>query len=312
MTSSISLCYVLGPTASGKSALAEALARHFDAELISMDSALVYRDMNIGTAKPDSDTLRRYRYRLVDICEPEQTYNAAQFAEDAAAAVRDIAGRGKLPIIVGGTMLYYKALTEGLSQLPGTNLTVRAALREQFADNGPLMHAELSRVDPASAARIHPNDPQRLLRALEVIAVSDEPMSVQWARRTPPLSAGWRSHALALSPPRPTLHAKIAQRLLHMWDAGLLDEVRGLMQRPQLSAAHSAMRAVGYRQVWAHLLGDTSFAECQAQTLAATRQLAKRQCTWLRSTADLHHVSDGEASLTQVIDAVEAFLTPAQ
>jgi tRNA dimethylallyltransferase len=280
-----------GPTASGKSAVAMALAERLPIEIISVDSALVYRGMDIGTAKPSIADRAAVPHHLIDILDPTQAYSAARFAADARRLVGEIRGRGRLPLLVGGTMLYFKVLREGMHELPAANAAVRAALESEAAALGwPAMHAELARVDPVTAARLAPADAQRVQRALEVFRISGQPLSA-WHRdgaRTaadqPAGPAAWPM--LALEPlSRPWLHARIAERFDAMLAAGLLDEVRALRARPEVHADLPAMRCVGYRQAWTALDGESS-EQLRATGVAATRQLAKRQLTWLRAMSD--------------------------
>lgn len=281
--------HLLGPTASGKSALAERAAAAFDAEIISVDSALVYRGMDIGTAKPPPLILDRIRHWLIDLCEPEETYSAARFAADASAAERDILARGKRVILVGGTMLYFRALCDGLSALPESDPDLRARLQGELLERGAAqLHDELQRLDPQAGARIHATDTQRLLRALEVIRLTGQPLSALQTRdvqQLPPITALRLAYAPA---ERARLHERIASRLVDMFANGLIDEVARLRSRPGLTAEHPSMRAVGYRQVWAHLDGQIDAETMRAKALFATRQLAKRQTTWLRSERQLH------------------------
>lgn len=288
ITTAPPILHLCGPTASGKSSLAEKLAEQFDVELISVDSALVYRGMDIGSAKPNAETLARCRYHLIDLIEPEASYSAAKFVADADALIAQIQSRRRIPILVGGTMLYFRALTQGLSDLPTTDPALRAALLQELETRGlSALHAELAQVDPTAAARIHPNDAQRTLRALEVFRQTGVPLSAQ--------QLAWRSVApvadnvlrFALYPDRAWLHERIALRFRQMLDAGFLDEVRALMARPKLSIDHTSMRAVGYRQAWQHLFGDFDANELFLRGVAATRQLAKRQITWIRSDPGL-------------------------
>lgn len=280
--------HLLGPTASGKSALAERAAAEFDAEIISVDSALVYRGMDIGTAKPDLATRTRLRHWLIDLCAPEESYSAARFVADAEAALADIRARGKRAILVGGSMLYFRALCDGLSELPESDPQLRAQLQhELLAQGADALHAELAKRDPQAAARIHSGDQQRLLRALEVIRLSGRSLSeLQTLRQRPAMPI----HALRIAyapSERAALHTRIALRLEQMFAAGFVDEVSALRARPGLSAEHSAMRAVGYRQVWEYLEGKVDQSGMRAKALFATRQLAKRQFTWLRSEREL-------------------------
>ena len=278
--------FLMGPTASGKTALAVELLAHFPFEIISVDSALVYRDMHIGTAKPDAATLARAPHHLLDIRDPTEVYSAAAFCDDARSLMADIIARGKVPLLVGGTMLYFKALLQGLDDLPRADPQLRLALENEAAAQGwPALHAELARVDPVSAARLAPADAQRIGRALEIFRLTGKPMSslLDQAQTSLP----YRVLQLALIPSdRAVLHQRIAARFDQMLTEGLLDEVKALRARYELNATLPAMRAVGYRQAWAFLEGEIDETGLREQGLAATRQLAKRQLTWLRSWPD--------------------------
>jgi tRNA dimethylallyltransferase len=275
---------ILGPTASGKSAVALAIAREGPVEVVSVDSALVYRGMDIGTAKPSRTELEEVPHHLIDIIDPAQAYSAARFAQDAQRLIGEIRARGRLPLLVGGTMLYVKALIEGLHALPGANAAVRATLDEEAAREGwPALHARLARVDPATAARLAPGDAQRIQRALELYELTGEPMSrlleARAAARSPE-----RFVCIALEPSdRAQLHALIEARLRAMLEAGFVDEVRGLRARGDLHPGLPSMRCVGYRQIWEHLDGRYDLRTTTDRAIAATRQLAKRQLTWLRA-----------------------------
>ncbi len=288
---------IAGPTASGKSALAESLIEDVDVELISVDSALVYRGMDIGSAKPDAPTRLHCRYHLIDLLEPEQSYSAAEFVNDAKRLIDDVHARQRIPVLVGGTMLYYRALIQGLSDLPASDPATRQQLQTELAERGLLaMHAELARVDPIAAQRIHANDPQRTLRALEVFRMTGQPMSaLQTVWKENRKEPDYQRLCFALTPDRAWLHGRIAMRFQQMLEAGFLDEVQNLMARPQLSIEHASMRAVGYRQAWEHLRGDYDMAALIERGVAATRQLAKRQCTWLRGDA-VWQTLDGQLS----------------
>lgn len=274
-----------GATASGKTELATELADRFGAEIVSMDSAMVYRGMNIGTAKPGRALLRRIPHHLIDIRGPEDAYSAGQFAADARRAIAEIRGRGKLPLLVGGTLLYLRALREGLANLPERDDEIRAAIDREACKLGwPRMHERLGGVDPAAASRIEPTDKQRIQRALEVFELTGRPITQIQAEPSQARNPGILTVAL-VPEDRRALAERIERRFDAMVDAGLVAEVRGLMKRPGLSAASPAMRSVGYRQLWAHLAGESPWPEARERAIAATRQLAKRQMTWLRSDA---------------------------
>jgi tRNA dimethylallyltransferase len=286
----------MGPTAAGKTDLAIALTQVLPCELISVDSALIYRDMDIGTAKPSKDVLAAHPHRLIDIRDPAQSYSAAEFRHDALAAMAEISARGRIPLLVGGTMLYYKALVEGLADMPPADAQVRADLEAEMAALGLAeLHRQLAEVDPESAARIHPNDPQRLVRALEVYRVSGQSMTVHRTRQQQAAQAGddaalpYTVASLAIAPAnRHVLHERIALRFAQMLEQGFVEEVQALRNRRDLHAGLPSIRAVGYRQVWDHLDGALTAAQMQERGVIATRQLAKRQFTWLRSWPDLH------------------------
>lgn len=284
---------LMGPTASGKTALALEWAQRLSGEVISVDSALVYRGLDIGTAKPDADERLRVRHHLIDIREPWQPYSAAEFAADARAAMAEVAARGRLPILAGGTGLYFHALLRGLSPMPPADADTRAEIQaEADAGGWPAMHARLAAIDPAAGARIRPGDAQRIQRALEVHRLSGRTIS-HWQGLPAPLPGlGFRVLKLVLAPAdRAVLHARIARRFDAMLAAGFLDEVRRLRALPQIREhPHPrdlpALRAVGYRQAWEHLDGSTAGDEFRERSIHATRQLAKRQLTWLRGQLD--------------------------
>lgn len=280
---------LLGPTASGKSALAMRLAEVLPAEIVSIDSAQVYRGLDIGSAKPSRAERAQVPHHLIDIRDPSEPYSAAEFVHDAVAAVRAIRARGRLPLIVGGTMLYAHALRHGLARLPAADPAVRTRIEAEAAAHGwPELHSRLARLDPATAARLAPRDSQRIGRALEVIELTGRPMSEQLTRAD---AAPLRLSTIALMPvARAALHARIAQRFDAMLEAGFLDEVRALHARGDLHAGLPALRSVGYRQAWAHLDGQTDAAAFRDAGIAATRQLAKRQLTWLRSMPEAQSV----------------------
>ena len=272
-----------GPTASGKSDWALALAERWPVEIISVDSTQVYRGFDIGSAKPDKALRERIPHHLLDLRDPQETYSAGEFVADALAAIAAVRGRGALPVLVGGTMLYFNALVRGLARLPQADPKIRAAIDARAAMLGwPALHNELQGIDPEAAARIHPNDPQRIQRALEVFELSGRTISA-WQRDTRP-EHGLRWSRWALVPAdRAALHARIAARYAQMLEAGLLAEVQRLLALPGLEARSPSMRAVGYRQLAAHLAGQCSLDAAVEQAVAATRQLAKRQLTWINA-----------------------------
>ena len=301
---------LMGPTASGKSALAEQLAETFDGELISVDSALVYRGLSIGAAKPD------YPHHLIHIRDPADPYTAADFARDAAQCIRAVRDRGRQPILVGGSMLYFRALIQGLDEVPAIAPAIRADIEAEARAKGwPALHAQLAQVDPATAERLHPNHSQRICRALEVYRETGTPLSEWQGGQTLSSVAGFE--CIALCPEdRSVLHQRITKRLSDMFDAGLVDEVRALRARGDLHTDLPAVRAIGYRQVWEHLAGQTDLADCREKVLAATRQLAKRQLTWLRSWPDLTWVLTDQAgrvvqTATQAVESGLGRKTPA-
>ena len=274
----------MGPTAAGKTDLAVHLHENMDCEIISVDSAMVYRGMDIGTAKPDKNFLAKVPHRLINICDPLESYSAARFQKDANVAIKEILEKGKIPVLVGGTGLYFRALEQGLAELPEANYRIRARLEAEAESQGwQKLHARLHRIDPESATRINENDPQRIQRALEVYEITGKTMSAL-------LSEGRKQafphpiKKIILSPAdRSLLHERVKQRFLAMLDSGLVDEVETLYRRGDLSLKLPSMRLVGYRQVWRYLEGQTSYEEMQEQAIIATRQLAKRQITWCRS-----------------------------
>ena len=277
---------LMGPTATGKSALAVALAKRFGGEIISVDSAQIYRGMDIGTAKPESTLRAEVLHHLIDVIDPTEAYSAARFAQDALEALAAIRDRGRVPIFAGGTMLYFKALSDGLSALPSADPSVRAEIDARAAHEGwPTLHAELARVDPSTAARLPPTDAQRIQRALEVWRLAGAPLSALQGHRANRREALGPMLRVALVPAdRTRLHDAIARRLDAMLEAGLVEELSGLRRRYALTPDLPSMRCVGYRQAWAYLEGQIDRAALRARALAATRQLAKRQLTWLRGT----------------------------
>ena len=299
--------FILGPTASGKTALALSLAQQQPIEIISVDSALVYRGMDIGTAKPSAAEQAICPHHLIDIIDPTESYSAAQFAKDAESLIHAIHSRGRLPVLVGGTMLYVKALLEPLTPLPESNAEIRTQIDQEANQLGwPALHAQLATIDPTTAARLEPNDAQRINRALEIYRISGKPMS-QW------LSEDTREHALSFQPiltalipePRAVLHERINQRFIQMLDHGFIDEVQALRQRDDLHLGLPSMRCVGYRQAWEYLDGAYDDDELIARGQAATRQLAKRQMTWIRGMPEIQVFSNSN----ELLGAVEPVLT---
>lgn len=285
-----SIVCLMGPTASGKTDLAVKLVEQLPLEIISVDSAMVYRGMDIGTAKPDAETLQRAPHRLIDFIDPAEAYSTARFCTDAMREIKDILHAGKTPFLVGGTMMYFRSLLQGLAELPSADEAVRAELAAEAAALGwQEMHHQLSSVDPQTAARVHPNDPQRIARALEVYRLTGVPLS-QWIQQTTP-ALPYRSVLLGLVPSdRVRLHERIALRFEQMLTLGFVDEVRGLYARGDLDIDKPAIRAVGYRQVWQYLRGELDYQTMQDKGIAATRQLAKRQLTWMRSMPGLENI----------------------
>ncbi|MCS3746470.1 tRNA dimethylallyltransferase [Xanthomonas arboricola] len=304
---------LMGPTASGKTALALEAAQRWNGEIVSVDSALVYRGLEIGAAKPDAAMRAAVPHHLLDLRDPWQIYSAAEFAADARKAIDDIVARGKLPILAGGTGLYFRAVLEGLSQLPEADPAVRAAIAAEAGQVGWAgLHAQLAQVDPIAAARIHATDPQRIQRALEVYRLSGRPIS-DWQALAPGPRLPLRVLKIVLAPQdRAVLHARIAQRLDAMLAQDFLAEVTRLRELPQMRAVAApldlpAVRAVGYRQAWAYLEGAGSLAEFRDKAIQATRQLAKRQLTWLRGELDARWF-DPERDRHQLDDALVGFL----
>jgi tRNA dimethylallyltransferase len=290
---------LLGPTASGKSRLALELAARFPVEIISVDSAQVYRGMDVGTAKPSAAELKQVKHHLIDLIDPTESYSAGRFRADAVRAIGEIQSRGKTPLLVGGTMLYYRSLAQGIDVLPQAEPGLRAQIDARAARHGwPALHADLARVDPVAAARISPNDAQRIQRALEVWELSGKPISElqKCARQELP----FRLNAYALIPgDRGELHRRIAERFERMLKDGLVEELKGLRRQYDLHAGLPSMRCVGYRQAWGYLEGAYGKAELRDKGIAATRQLAKRQLTWLRSLPGLEPAANLAAALTR-------------
>jgi tRNA dimethylallyltransferase len=297
----------MGPTASGKTELAAELVERLPLEIVSVDSAMVYRGMDVGTAKPGRDLLKTAPHRLIDILDPADSYSAARFCVDALREMEDITAHGKTPLLVGGTMLYFRALAEGLSALPGANSDVRKGIDALAASNGwAAVHERLRRVDPVAAARIHPNDPQRLQRALEVFELTGRPMTE--------LCAGPKSELLRYKPvklglipmDRSALHHRIAKRFDRMLKQGFIEEVEALFRRPDLHTDMPALRAVGYRQVWDYLSGAISRERMIGAATAAARGLAKRQLTWLRREHNAYFLAAESQPLAGLIAAIRS------
>lgn len=300
-----------GPTASGKTALSLALAEALDAEIVSVDSALVYRGMDIGTAKPSAAERARVPHHLLDLREPEDTYSAADFARDARAAIDATHARGRIALLAGGTLLYFRALLDGFDPIPPVPGPVRAAVRARLEHEGSAaLHRALEAADPDAAARIHPNDPQRILRALEVFEATGRPLSSFQQGATAEVPAGWVS--LALWPQdRARLRARIAERFDAMLEAGFVEELRALARRPGLTAEHPSQRAVGYRQGWQWLAGEYDFDTFRERAIAATRQLAKRQLTGLRRFPLHARLNAESVRLSDALHAIESAARPA-
>ena len=315
-TSNPTALFILGPTASGKTALALALAQQRPIEIISVDSALVYRGMDIGTAKPSRAEQAICPHHLIDIIEPTEAYSAAQFAKDAERLIHEIHARGRLPVLVGGTMLYVKALIEPLTDLPESDAAIRAEIDAQAAQLGwPAMHAQLAQIDPITAARIEPNDAQRINRAIEIFRISGKPMA-QWLAED---AHNQRAHTLSFRPiltalipeSRALLHERINQRFVSMLEAGFLDEMRTLRARGDLHLGLPSMRCVGYRQAWEHLDGLYGVDELIEKGQAATRQLAKRQMTWIRGMPQIQVFDSADMTLNQnrLLNQINALIT---
>jgi tRNA dimethylallyltransferase len=293
----------MGPTASGKSALALELAASLNGEIVSVDSAQVYRGMDIGTAKPDVETRGRVAHHLIDIVDPTDAYSAARFAHDAANSIAEIRARERVPIVVGGTMLYFKALTEGLSALPQANPAIRAKLDTRASAEGwPALHAALANIDPPTAARLAPTDSQRIQRALEVFELTGQPLSTLQGHRSM-MEIGPALSFAIVPEDRAALHLAIAKRFDAMLAAGLVEELALLRSRYALNRHLPSMRSVGYRQAWAYLEGEIDRSTLRAQGIAATRQLAKRQFTWLQSGSAMRLPSETANRIEKIVEA---------
>lgn len=299
---------LMGPTASGKTALAIDLAARFPVQIISVDSVMIYRQMDIGTAKPEPEVLAQFPHELVDICDPSETYSVSAFCRDALAAIKRAEAAGRVPLLVGGTMMYFQALLDGISQLPPTDDAIRAAVQAEAAHLGwPTLHKQLQSIDPDAAARVHPNDPQRIGRAIEVYRATGRSLS-QWQRAHPPVSplAGRTVHRFGLWPSS-RAHAReaMAVRFDDMLAAGLVDEVSALKARGDLHSGLASIRAVGYRQVWDYLDDSIEYTLMRQRAITATRQLAKRQITWMRSQAQTtFYPTDDRATLMTMIEEI--------
>ena len=292
--------FLMGPTASGKTALSVQLAKALNGEIISVDSALVFKGMDIGTAKPTEDERAGIPHHLIDILDPAESFSTGQFRKQALALMGDITRRGKIPILVGGTMLYFNVLNSGLAVLPEADPAIRSKLDQDLLRLGKeALHRRLAEIDPESAARIHPNDPQRVQRALEVYEISGKPLTTLF-KEARQQHIPYRLIKLIIAPEdRAKLHDTIALRFRHMLAQGLIEEVDALFKRGDINASMPAIRAVGYRQVWAYLQGEDDVESMAEKAIAATRQLAKRQFTWLRRESDAMRLYTGQADLLQ-------------
>jgi tRNA dimethylallyltransferase len=296
----------MGPTASGKTAVAMRLARELPCEIISVDSAQVYKGMDIGTAKPGAALLKEAPHHLIDVIEPHESYSAARFRDDALALMREITERDRIPLLVGGTMLYFQALTEGLNELPEADPMIRLMIETMAGEQGwPALHARLARVDPETAARLEPNDAQRIQRALEIYYLANKPLS-ELLKKPKYVYFPYSPIRISLVPgDREVLHARIAQRFEAMLEAGLVAELKTLREEYALEAGMPSMRCVGYRQAWNHLEGRIDAAALREQGIAATRQLAKRQLTWLRS---MHGLTEFDCLTEDVAELVVEYI----
>jgi len=300
---------IMGPTAAGKTNLAIECVEQFGCELISVDSALVYREMNIGTAKPDAQELERAPHKLIDIIDPTESYSAANFREDALREIKSTLSRGKTPVLVGGTMLYFKALQEGLSELPGADEGVRAQLEADAESYGwQKMHDRLAQIDPVSAQRIHPNDPQRIQRALEVYEISGKTLTEYWQSQSAQ-ALPYNLLKIAFFPEdRDLLKQRISQRFHQMLELGFIEEVEALRGRGDLNLDMPSMRCVGYRQAWEYLDGLSTYEEMTEKAIIATRQLAKRQLTWLRKEKNCNFYDINQAIYLKILKKLKNLL----
>jgi len=301
--------FIMGPTASGKTSLAVQLVKHFPIEIISVDSALIYQDMNIGTAKPDQATLDKAPHRLIDFLDPSQSYSAANFRRDALREMQQIRDNGNIPVLVGGTMLYYRALENGLAKLPSANIEIRKKIDQQATKSGwGVLHQRLATIDPVAAKRIHPNDSQRIQRALEVYDITGKSLtSLHKAAKHDALP--YRLLKIALIPEdREWLRARAALRFDQMIEEGFVEEMQQLFDRCNLNPDIPSMRCVGYRQGWHYLNGNIDFKEMKKRAIVATRQLAKRQMTWLRSEKEVSRYDAQHYNLSSIIGEITHFL----
>lgn len=300
---------LMGPTASGKTDLAFAIADEFPCEIISVDSVMVYRELNIGSAKPSEEVLLQYPHHLVDILNPEESYSVANFREDALRLIKQAHENNKTPLLVGGTMLYFNALLRGLAEMPSANAEIRKKICDIAKEKGwEFVHAELAKIDPQAAERIHPNDPQRLQRAMEVYEITGTTMS-EWHAKSQQKEDAFNTLKLALIPEdRAQLHQRIELRFDQMLQRGFLDEAQALFQREALHADLPSMRAVGYRQAWKYFVGEYDAAMMREKAIIATRQLAKRQHTWLRSEPALCELSAEKYDFHDVRQQIQSYL----
>ncbi len=302
--SDLPVLFLLGPTACGKTSCSIKLAQSLNAEIISVDSALVYKDMDIGTAKPDMQERHGVPHHLIDVCTPDQAYSVARFCTDALVAIDAVHARGKRALLTGGTMLYFNALEKGIAPLPDASPELRKTLNEEGERIGwPAMHKKLAVIDPAAAGRIHPNDPQRIQRALEVYELSGKPLTELQKQTVPFLTTAPLKFAL-LPEQRPWLHERIERRFKMMLDNGFVEELKRLQSKYELNADLPSMRSVGYRQAWEHLAGDVDLATMTEKATVATRQLAKRQITWIRSMDALHKIACDSLNLEEQVESV--------
>lgn len=306
--SPVAIC-IMGPTATGKTGLAMSLCDELPCDIISVDSAMVYRELDIGSAKPDPEELARAPHRLINIVSAKDAYSAGQFREDALAEMQQISGAGRVPLLVGGTMLYFNGLQKGIADLPEADESVRAALLAEAETEGwEALHARLAAIDPEAAERIHPNDPQRLQRALEVYEITGKTLTELWAQQSRQ-ALPYQLLKIALMPPdRVELRKRIAQRFDAMLVAGFVEEVRSLYERGDLTAELPSMRAVGYRQVWQYLAGEFDYETMREKAITATAQLAKRQMTWLRSEENCNFIDPAELDVPKLLKNLRILL----